>query len=239
MKPSVLTASEAEPDTPSDPKLANPSATDPQIVHVVGVAAPSHLAQSNDISFIPSPEYGYLLKTFSEKRAMAGTGAGATSGTGSVVTLTIVGGCVGAIVVACVGAALMHRRNSRKQSAFAGDAEEPAYGVTGPGPVKPTFLDLSGDRSLAKSAETYHYQQKKRQILSSTENQPSSGGSTATPRSGDHSDYDSDDDEEEGDEYGDYTVYECPGLAPAGEIEVVNPMFAGTVPAPAPGSNDE
>jgi hypothetical protein len=126
-----------------------------------------------------------------------------------------------------MAAAILHRRNSRKPTLS--DQEEPSYGVTGPGPIKPTFLDLSGDRSLAKSAETYHYQHQKRQILSSVENNPSSGGSTATPRSGDHSDYDSDEDEEEGEDYGDYTVYECPGLAgPVDSVEVVNPMFSAS-----------
>lgn len=41
------------------------------------------------------------------------------------------------------------------------------------------------------------------------------------------SDVESDDDNEEGD----YTVYECPGLAPTGEMEVKNPLFLDETPA--------
>lgn len=36
----------------------------------------------------------------------------------------------------------------------------------------------------------------------------------------------SDVDSEEENEEGDYTVYECPGLAPTGEMEVKNPLFS-------------
>lgn len=44
-------------------------------------------------------------------------------------------------------------------------------------------------------------------------------------------------DEENGD--GDFTVYECPGLAPTGEMEVRNPLFdhsslAAPLPPPPP-----
>merc|ERR1712021_202604 len=38
----------------------------------------------------------------------------------------------------------------------------------------------------------------------------------------------SDNESEDGEE-GDYTVYECPGLAPTGEMEVRNPMFEDDV----------
>ncbi|CAF4871461.1 unnamed protein product, partial [Rotaria magnacalcarata] len=36
----------------------------------------------------------------------------------------------------------------------------------------------------------------------------------------------SDDSDDEAPAGGDYTVYECPGLAPTGEMEVRNPLFA-------------
>jgi len=40
-------------------------------------------------------------------------------------------------------------------------------------------------------------------------------------------------DSEEENEEGDYTVYECPGLAPTGEMEVKNPLFQDDqTPAP-------
>jgi len=65
----------------------------------------------------------------------------------------------------------------------------------------------------------YHYQHQKQQIIA-MENQ-------ATDGSCGMSDVESDDDNEEGD----YTVYECPGLAPTGEMEVKNPLFLDETPA--------
>lgn len=61
----------------------------------------------------------------------------------------------------------------------------------------------SGDRRLAHSAQMYHYQHQKQQIIA-MENQ------TNGERNGSLSDVETDEENEEGD----YTVYECPGLAP-------------------------
>ncbi|GAU99695.1 hypothetical protein RvY_10656 [Ramazzottius varieornatus] len=234
---------EVQPDTPS----MTPSATSSQVFAVPAAPFPlpsgdteAHLVAHNDntlqvshlnmvpeMSYVPSPEYGFVLKTTGEKRAPAETLSSQGTATDSGVVLPIAFAVTGCTMFACICAALFYRRGRKRT--LVDDAEEPAYGVTGPGPIKPSFLDLSGDRSLAKSAETYHYQHQKRQIMSSVEHNPSSAdSSTATPRSGDHSDYDSEDDDGDNEDYGDYTVYECPGLAPAGEIEVVNPMFAGS-----------
>lgn len=49
----------------------------------------------------------------------------------------------------------------RKKSKAAVDVEYPAYGVTGPN------IDVtpSGDRQLAHSAQMYHYQHQKQQII--------------------------------------------------------------------------
>jgi len=62
----------------------------------------------------------------------------------------------------------------------------------------------------------FHYQQQRQQMMaqekSSLDTKPA------------HSD-DSDDETPGG---ADYTVYECPGLAPTGEMEVRNPLFAET-----------
>jgi len=50
-------------------------------------------------------------------------------------------------------------QRSAKASA---DVEYPAYGVTGPNKdISPT----SGDRRLAQSAQMYHYQHQKQQII--------------------------------------------------------------------------
>ncbi|KAF8771211.1 Neural proliferation differentiation like protein [Argiope bruennichi] len=52
----------------------------------------------------------------------------------------------------------------------------------------------------------------------------------------------SDVDSEEENEEGDYTVYECPGLAPTGEMEVKNPLFhddSTPVSPPLPAKSDD
>ncbi|CAH0777084.1 unnamed protein product [Bemisia tabaci] len=97
----------------------------------------------------------------------------------------------------------------QKRVKAAADVDYPAYGVTGP------HKDSSptGDRRLAHSAQMYHYQHQKQQIIA-MEN----GRSCNEARRGSVS-------EAESDEEGDYTVYECPGLAVAGEMEVKNPLF--------------
>jgi len=98
----------------------------------------------------------------------------------------------------------------------------PAYGVTGPN----KDVSPSCDRKLAQSAQMYHYQHQKQQIIA-MENCQATDGSCGL------SDVESDDDNEEGD----YTVYECPGLAPTGEMEVKNPLFLDETPAtPATGA---
>ncbi|XP_070821193.1 neural proliferation differentiation and control protein 1 [Chaetodon trifascialis] len=76
-----------------------------------------------------------------------------------------------------------------------------------------TFDSLPGDKKLAHSAQMYHYQHQKQQMLSLEKHRddpkvPDSGAST-----------------DEENEDGDFTVYECPGLAPTGEMEVKNPLF--------------
>ncbi|XP_023253350.1 neural proliferation differentiation and control protein 1 [Seriola lalandi dorsalis] len=75
------------------------------------------------------------------------------------------------------------------------------------------FDSLPGDKKLAHSAQMYHYQHQKQQMLSLEKHRdelkvPDSGAST-----------------DEENEDGDFTVYECPGLAPTGEMEVKNPLF--------------
>ena len=88
----------------------------------------------------------------------------------------------------------------RRKSKAAADVEYPAYGVTGPN----KDISPSGDRKLAQSAQMYHYQHQKQQIIA-MENRQAAEGSCGM------SDVESDDEENE---EGDYTVYECPGLAP-------------------------
>lgn len=92
------------------------------------------------------------------------------------------------------------RHSFYKKSKAAQDVEYPAYGITGPNKEK--FSPTSGgDRRLAQNAQMYHYQHQKQQIIA-MENKMGENGTL--------SDVNSDDENDEGD----YTVYECPGLAP-------------------------
>merc|ERR1712141_922255 len=127
---------------------------------------------------------------------------------------TIVGVVSGLTVFLIVGAGFLFHR-ARKNAKAAEEVEYPAYGVTGPGKeISPT----SGDRKLAQNAQLYHYQHQKQQMIAFDSN----GGNDN--RNGTVSDNESDGEE------GDYTVYECPGLAPTGEMEVRNPMFDEETP---------
>ncbi|XP_069465840.1 neural proliferation differentiation and control protein 1 isoform X2 [Ambystoma mexicanum] len=68
------------------------------------------------------------------------------------------------------------------------------------------------DKKLAQSAQMYHYQHQKQQMLSmENKDEPKLPDSNTTS--------------DEENEDGDFTVYECPGLAPTGEMEVKNPLF--------------
>jgi len=124
---------------------------------------------------------------------------------------TIVGVTSGLTVFVIVGAGFLYHR-ARKNAKAAEDVEYPAYGVTGPG--KDTSPS-SGDRKLAQNAQLYHYQHTKQQMIAFDTTQDKE----RTRNGGNISES-----EDEGEE-GDYTVYECPGLAPTGEMEVRNPMF--------------
>ncbi|XP_064420315.1 neural proliferation differentiation and control protein 1a [Latimeria chalumnae] len=79
----------------------------------------------------------------------------------------------------------------------------------------PIALDKSspGDKKLAQSAQMYHYQHQKQQMLSMEKHKEE----PKVPDSATTSDEENED--------GDFTVYECPGLAPTGEMEVKNPLF--------------
>ncbi|XP_066992228.2 neural proliferation differentiation and control protein 1 isoform X2 [Anabrus simplex] len=136
--------------------------------------------------------------------------------------IAIVAGCCAAAVVGIIAIGISWYR-LQKSAKAAADVEYPAYGVTGPNKeVSPT-----GDRRLAQSAQMYHYQHQKQQIIAMESRLPGE-------RNGSLSEAESDEENEEGD----YTVYECPGLAPTGEMEVKNPLFQDdptpATPAPAP-----
>jgi len=129
--------------------------------------------------------------------------------------LVIVGTCSLIGVLGLVAAAIFwYKIQKRAEAAL--DTEYPSYGVTGPGSSGSKISPSSTitDRKLAQSAQMFHYQQQRQQMMAQEKSQLD-----AKPV---HSD-DSDDEAPAG---GDYTVYECPGLAPTGEMEVRNPLFA-------------
>jgi len=128
---------------------------------------------------------------------------------------TIVAVSSAVAVFAIIGAGFCYHRLQKNAKATE-DVEYPAYGVTGPGKdISPTAS--GGDRKLAQNAQMYHYQHQKQQMIAfdnSHQTNGTRGGALV-----------SDDESDEGEE-GDYTVYECPGLATTGEMEVRNPLFS-------------
>ncbi|KAM9794080.1 neural proliferation differentiation and control protein 1a [Syngnathus typhle] len=99
----------------------------------------------------------------------------------------------------------------RKESRLAQKVDYPAF--RGAGVTAATGAGKSiGDKTLAQSAQMYHYQHQKQQMLSIGNHKPEQKNMDLEITS----------DEEEA---GDFTVYECPGLAPTGEMEVKNPLF--------------
>ncbi|XP_067632046.1 uncharacterized protein [Eurosta solidaginis] len=136
--------------------------------------------------------------------------------------VALIAGVSAAVTVGMIALGIAWYTLQRKSKAAA-DVEYPAYGVTGPN----KDISPSGDRKLAQSAQMYHYQHQKQQIIA-MENRQAAEGSCGM------SDVESDDEENE---EGDYTVYECPGLAPPmGEMEVKNPLFLDETPV-TPSSN--
>jgi len=129
--------------------------------------------------------------------------------------IIIVGTCSLVGIIGLVAAAIFWYKIQKRAEA-AVDAEYPSYGVTGPssGGSKISPSSTMSDRKLAQSAQMFHYQQQRQQMMAQER-----AHSDAKP-------VNSDDSDDEAPNGGDYTVYECPGLAPTGEMEVRNPLFA-------------
>ena len=53
----------------------------------------------------------------------------------------------------------------QKRAEAALDAEYPSYGVTGPSNVSKTAQNSTSDRKLAQSAQMFHYQQQRQQMM--------------------------------------------------------------------------
>lgn len=125
--------------------------------------------------------------------------------------VAMIAGVSAAITVAVIAVGLGWYTLRQKIKAAA-DLDYPAYGVTGP---NKDLLYPSSEKKFAQSVDMYNHQQQKQKKLS-LENK--SNGETNDGFSDLDGEFDMDD--------GDYTVYECPGFAPTGEMEVKNPLFA-------------
>ncbi|KAM6431088.1 neural proliferation differentiation and control protein 1 [Liasis olivaceus] len=116
--------------------------------------------------------------------------------------------CTAAGVAALVVATICWCR-LQKEMQLAQKADYPANKLPSP----PSYDKLSpGDRKLAQSAQMYHYQHQKQQMLSMEKHKEENKAPDSASS-------------DEENEDGDFTVYECPGLAPTGEMEVKNPLF--------------
>ncbi|KAM9338087.1 neural proliferation differentiation and control protein 1a [Symphorus nematophorus] len=103
----------------------------------------------------------------------------------------------------------------QKESRLAQKVDYPAFRGAGVPAANTNGNGTSmGDKTLAQSAQMYHYQHQKQQMLSA--------GNSHKPEQKVLDTEVTSDEEEVG---GDFTVYECPGLAPTGEMEVKNPLF--------------
>ncbi|XP_048775147.1 neural proliferation differentiation and control protein 1-like [Ostrea edulis] len=141
----------------------------------------------------------------------------------SMLFIGIVAACSLAGFVGLIMAGVFWYKLHKKAKA-ASEVDYPAYGVTGP--AKERIGPGPGDRKLAQSAQMYHYQHQKQQMIAMEK----ANGEMKNEASEEESD--------EENEEGDYTVYECPGLAPPGEVmEVRNPMFSAETPTGTQSTN--
>ncbi|NXN99033.1 NPDC1 protein, partial [Rhinopomastus cyanomelas] len=121
---------------------------------------------------------------------------------GLIVVCTVAG--ISALIVAAICWCRL-----QKEFRLAQKADYSAQQVASPLP----YDKISpGDKTLAQSAQMYHYQHQKQQMLSMEKHKEE-------PKLPDSASSDEENDD------GDFTVYECPGLAPTGEMEVRNPLF--------------
>ncbi|KAG1958760.1 neural proliferation differentiation and control protein [Pimephales promelas] len=113
---------------------------------------------------------------------------------------------VGSVAMVLTGVCWVRMQRGNR---LAQKVDYPAFGLIGPNSYD---SGTTGDKILAQSAQMYHFQLQKQQMMSLKQRSDSK-----IPESGATSDEENED--------GDFTVYECPGLAPTGEMEVKNPLF--------------
>jgi hypothetical protein len=166
--------------------------------------------QSEYVSFVEPVEAKQTKSIPSVEKRRLTTSAemsGAAPKYGSNLLMIAVGTvmCVGMIGTVAGGAMFLKRRRETPD-----DSEYAPYAGTGPG-FKKSKKGEKGDETLAYKAQLHHYQQAKQKIIC---------GDDAPGM------VDSDGEDDGVDDENNFSVYECPGLAPTGDIEVVNPNFA-------------
>ncbi|XP_059472285.1 uncharacterized protein LOC132194799 isoform X2 [Neocloeon triangulifer] len=197
------------PSNPEPPLMADPQPNLPRNMIL-------HQAPSRKSTPAPTPPPTTTHEPLPDHHARVLQEPAPSEPDSEVYFLAIIAGCSAAGIVAVIATGICWYKLQRNAKATA-DVEYPAYGVTGPNKdISPT----SGDRRLAQSAQMYHYQHQKQQIIAMER--------AANERRGSLSEAESDDENDEGD----YTVYECPGLASTCEMEVKNPLFLDD-PTPA------
>ncbi|MCP9263086.1 Protein cab-1 [Dirofilaria immitis] len=120
-------------------------------------------------------------------------------------TLAVATICMLAVVIGIATGSFYFSIRSQKASV---DNYDFTYAPTGPGKSK---KKKGGDEGLAYKAQLHHYHQAKQKIISGE------NGVVTLPDVYESS--------ETSDDENNFSVYECPGLAPTGDIEVQNPNF--------------
>ncbi|VDM42559.1 unnamed protein product [Toxocara canis] len=179
--------------------------------------------QSEFVEFV-EPKSAQQLKTLEtlEKRVPAEQAAPRSSTlihTGNLLFIAVATVCVVAAVAGVTGGAYYYNvygfcsisalLKIRVQQAAAERSDFTHYAPAGPGKEK---KKKRGDESLAYKAQLHHYQQTKQKIISGEELGAGMPDNDETSEASD-------------DEGNNFSVYECPGLAPTGDIEVQNPNF--------------
>ncbi|KAK7094981.1 neural proliferation differentiation and control protein 1-like [Littorina saxatilis] len=216
--PGVVTEDEAPPPPPSP---SAPEKTPKKTDHHKAGGKGRQNVETN----LQAKEAHPVALPISQSRHGSGAESGGEAGgllASNSAFIMVVAGCTVLAAVGIVGAGVCwYKYNTRAKAAS--NVEYPAYGVTGPTKDR---LPSPGDRKLAQSAQMYHYQHQKQQMIAMEK------------ANGDMKHDASDDESEEDNVEGDYTVYECPGLAPTGEMEVKNPLFRGDDTPSTPANDD-
>lgn len=146
------------------------------------------------------------------------------STSGNIMFIAIVTMCCVISVVGVVGGVYYYNNRKYPENDF---DDFTRYSPAGPGKKLASLrtngvrMDENGDDSLAYKAQLHHYQQTKQKVIGTDDITPTTP--TGSPHSIHHGE-NSEDEAEDLEEHN-YSVYECPGLAPTGDIEVNNPNF--------------